>query len=584
MSQPTIVTRVQREPAQPQALTPSIVVSDARRAMDWYVEVLGAQRRGELYVNADGTIGHAEVAIGDAVLMFSEASGLWPEVPVRAPDSPATFSHSLHLDVNDVDAATERARRGGAQVEREPADQPYGRSSVIVDPFGHRWILLRRPARVSGLRQGDVANVTMAARDADRAKDFYEAVLQVPFSPGHRGAWRTGETRPPLGILSSRGAEAGVQLCPTWSTTSRPRSSGYGRPAVRRTSQNPSPTGCWPSAPMTRARRSASGSLPTSRIARPRDPVAGQGCPAFTPHARLARVYVGEGDIEASQPSSVRGLRKSFGQKQAVAGIDLDVEAGSLTGLVGPNGAGKTTSLSMMTGLLRPDDGKVEVNGIDVWKDTRAAKAIIGVVPAESRAVRPAQWRGAAGIRRAGLHGLPGRGPLPRRSAAVGAGPDRGREAARRGLLHGHAQEGGARVRSYSQPLGAVPRRAARRGGPHLGRRDPPAADSLRALRLDRPVLQPRDGAGRAGLRPRLHHRQRPDRGRRHHRSGGRRQTLQQAVARHLSAGAMARRTAVVVRLLVHLKVRCPAQRAARVRPAPRCRSSSARSLRDCSR
>jgi uncharacterized glyoxalase superfamily protein PhnB len=224
MSQQTVATRVEREPAWPPTLTPYIVVSDARRALDWYVEVFGAQRRGELHVNADGTIGHAEVGIGDAVLMFSEASGLWPDVPVRAPDSPATFSHSLHLDVDDVDASTERARRSGAFVEREPADQPYGRAAVIVDPFGHRWILLRPPARAGlarptdpgrppgGLRQGDVANVTMAAPDAHRAKEFYQAVLQVPFSSGHPGAWRTDQTRPPLGIRSSRGAEPEVQL------------------------------------------------------------------------------------------------------------------------------------------------------------------------------------------------------------------------------------------------------------------------------------------------------------------------------------------------------------------------------------
>jgi uncharacterized glyoxalase superfamily protein PhnB len=212
MSQQTAATRVEREPAWPPALTPYIVVSDARRAMDWYVEVFGAQRRGELHVNADGTIGHAEVGIGDAVLMFAEASGLWPDVPVRAPDSPATFSHTLHLEVDDVDASTERARRSGASVEREPADQPYGRGSVIVDPFGHRWMLLRRPARATRLRQGDVANVTMVARDAHRAKEFYEAVLRVPFSSGHPGTWRTGETRPPLGIWSSQGAEPEVQL------------------------------------------------------------------------------------------------------------------------------------------------------------------------------------------------------------------------------------------------------------------------------------------------------------------------------------------------------------------------------------
>jgi len=212
MSQQTVATRVEREPAWPPTLTPYIVVSDARRAMDWYVEAFGAQRRGELHVNADGTIGHAEVGIGDAVLMFSEASGLWPDVPVRAPGSPATFSHSLHLEVDDVDGTTERARRSGASVEREPADQPYGRSSVIVDPFGHRWILLRPPARATRLRQGDVANVTMMARDAHRAREFYEAVLRVPFSSGHPGAWRTEEISPPLSILSSQGSEPGVQL------------------------------------------------------------------------------------------------------------------------------------------------------------------------------------------------------------------------------------------------------------------------------------------------------------------------------------------------------------------------------------
>ena len=88
----------------------------------------------------------------------------------------------------------------------------------------------------------------------------------------------------------------------------------------------------------------------------------------------------------AAQPAiSVRGLRKSFGRKDAVAGIDLDIGRGSLAGLVGPNGAGKTTSLSMMTGLLRPDMGAVLINGVSVWADPAAAKAVIGVVPAEVR-------------------------------------------------------------------------------------------------------------------------------------------------------------------------------------------------------
>ena len=52
----------------------------------------------------------------------------------------------------------------------------------------------------------------MVAREAHRAKEFYEAVLQVPFSSGHPGAWRTDEIRPPLGIRSSEDAEPEVQL------------------------------------------------------------------------------------------------------------------------------------------------------------------------------------------------------------------------------------------------------------------------------------------------------------------------------------------------------------------------------------
>ena len=234
MSQQTETTRVEREPAWPPALSPYLVVSDARSAMDWYVEVFGARRRGELHVNADGTIGHAEVDIGGAVLMFSEASGLWPDVPVRAPDSPATFSHSLRLEVADV------------------------------DPSGHRWILLTPAARATHLRLGDVAHVTMVARNADRAKEFYEAVLHVRFSAGHPGAWRTDEITPPLASCRRRALSRRCD-CPTASATSRRRSSGSGRPAAWRTSPTVSRTGCSPSASTTRARSSTSGSRPTDR-------------------------------------------------------------------------------------------------------------------------------------------------------------------------------------------------------------------------------------------------------------------------------------------------------------------------------
>ncbi|WP_028050914.1 ABC transporter ATP-binding protein [Cellulomonas sp. URHD0024] len=77
----------------------------------------------------------------------------------------------------------------------------------------------------------------------------------------------------------------------------------------------------------------------------------------------------------------LRGLWRRFGQKVAVAGIDLVVPSGSFYGLVGPNGAGKTTTLSMATGLLQPDFGTVLVHGQDLWSHPLEVKRMLGVLP-----------------------------------------------------------------------------------------------------------------------------------------------------------------------------------------------------------
>ncbi|WP_435349553.1 ABC transporter ATP-binding protein [Haloarchaeobius sp. HRN-SO-5] len=65
-------------------------------------------------------------------------------------------------------------------------------------------------------------------------------------------------------------------------------------------------------------------------------------------------------------PLRVEGLRKSFGGINAVNGLDLDVERGTLTGLIGPNGAGKSTTFNLITGFIQPDAGSVYFNGEDV--------------------------------------------------------------------------------------------------------------------------------------------------------------------------------------------------------------------------
>lgn len=84
---------------------------------------------------------------------------------------------------------------------------------------------------------------------------------------------------------------------------------------------------------------------------------------------------------EALPAVRVEGLWKRFGDHTAVAGIDLVLPAGKFIGLVGPNGAGKTTTLSMVTGLLRPDLGRIEIGGRDVWRDPVEVKSRIGVLP-----------------------------------------------------------------------------------------------------------------------------------------------------------------------------------------------------------
>ena len=75
----------------------------------------------------------------------------------------------------------------------------------------------------------------------------------------------------------------------------------------------------------------------------------------------------------------VQDLRKSYGDLKAVDGISFGVSAGEVFGILGPNGAGKTTTVEILEGMRVPDSGIAVVNGIDVQKDPRAVKEIIGI-------------------------------------------------------------------------------------------------------------------------------------------------------------------------------------------------------------
>jgi len=80
----------------------------------------------------------------------------------------------------------------------------------------------------------------------------------------------------------------------------------------------------------------------------------------------------------------VDNLHKRYGEIRAVAGVSFHAEAGEIYGLLGPNGAGKTTTLSMLSGLLAPDEGRIVVDGVDLAHDPLRVKAQMGTVPQET--------------------------------------------------------------------------------------------------------------------------------------------------------------------------------------------------------
>src|ERR1017187_4207658 len=80
----------------------------------------------------------------------------------------------------------------------------------------------------------------------------------------------------------------------------------------------------------------------------------------------------------------VRDLRKSYGLKAAVDGVDLEVPRGSFFGFLGPNGAGKSTTIRMLTGLIPADGGSIEILGFRLPANELEIKKRIGPVPQES--------------------------------------------------------------------------------------------------------------------------------------------------------------------------------------------------------
>lgn len=133
-------------PADRPRLGPYITVRDGGAAIEFYRRAFGAVETNRMS-DPNGKVGHAELRIGDAVMMLSDE---FPEYGARSPETIGGSPVMLHLYVEDVDAVVESAVAAGATLAEPVADQFYGdRGGKLVDPFGHRWWIASRVEEVS---------------------------------------------------------------------------------------------------------------------------------------------------------------------------------------------------------------------------------------------------------------------------------------------------------------------------------------------------------------------------------------------------------------------------------------------------
>jgi len=126
--------------------TPYLVLQGAAAALDFYTKVFGATEFVRM-AQPDGKIGHAEMRIGDSVVMLADEA---PQLGHRGPKALGGSPVSLLLYVEDVDAVMARAVAAGAKLTRPAEDQFYGdRNGIIEDPFGHIWCIATHTEDVS---------------------------------------------------------------------------------------------------------------------------------------------------------------------------------------------------------------------------------------------------------------------------------------------------------------------------------------------------------------------------------------------------------------------------------------------------
>ncbi|MDX1511750.1 MAG: VOC family protein [Nitriliruptorales bacterium] len=119
------------------AITPHLVCSPCGEALDFYKRAFGAEQIGDVMTGPDGSVGHAEMRIGDSVFMLADE---WPGGPAQAPTTLGGSTAVMFLYTEDVDTMWEQAIAAGAEEVIPLELQFYGdKSGRIRDPFGHTW-------------------------------------------------------------------------------------------------------------------------------------------------------------------------------------------------------------------------------------------------------------------------------------------------------------------------------------------------------------------------------------------------------------------------------------------------------------
>jgi PhnB protein len=115
-------------------ITPYIVVPDVARAIEFYKKAFGATEK-EVVKAHDGTVGHAELRIGDSIFMITG-----PQAKSPSAHPPGSHNTGLHIFVDDADAVFDHAVKAGAKVDLPVGDMFWGhRFGKLHDPFGHKW-------------------------------------------------------------------------------------------------------------------------------------------------------------------------------------------------------------------------------------------------------------------------------------------------------------------------------------------------------------------------------------------------------------------------------------------------------------